>query len=447
MAGCAIALLGVYRGYVAERGRIKLFWYTVMHIGALIGFMAKSGPGWIVPGLALIVLIVWERRGRELQCWELWAGILVQFVAIGAWVAAVLGKPGGADNLHVLFWNNLAGRFADLHAAGALDYAASHRNWPGKYWLEFPYHVFPWTLLVIAASYRAWSTARMPGPAGTPWRFAVSACLPFVVLLSFAVTARGIYIAPALLGFAILAGLWAGELSTTPLRFAALAIRITRYAVAGLALLMLAGISLMAAVARDASGAWRLIIAASAIAVISALAMRRSAVAQQQHRYHGSLGWDYVTFAASISIGGSMLLPLIDEWQDLQPLARTINLVTAGHALALIQPDETTIAMLDHQLRTPFTIIDGVGADPTEATKKWLNAHAAGSLVLILLPGHANGRLGTLLQHLHLGRHSADDGLLSILEQDNIAHAVARYQLPEGRRYALVEANAGAASG
>jgi len=42
MAGCALSLLGLYRGYSAPTSVRKLWWYTVMHVGALMGFMAKS---------------------------------------------------------------------------------------------------------------------------------------------------------------------------------------------------------------------------------------------------------------------------------------------------------------------------------------------------------------------------------------------------------------------
>ena len=54
LAGCAIALLGVYLGYTSPAGRRKLFGYCLMHAGAALGFMAKSAPGWMAPALALL---------------------------------------------------------------------------------------------------------------------------------------------------------------------------------------------------------------------------------------------------------------------------------------------------------------------------------------------------------------------------------------------------------
>ena len=47
LAGCALSLLGAWLGFTAPRGRRKLLGYCVMHLGAAIGFMAKSArAGW-----------------------------------------------------------------------------------------------------------------------------------------------------------------------------------------------------------------------------------------------------------------------------------------------------------------------------------------------------------------------------------------------------------------
>ena len=45
----------------------------------------------------------------------------------------------------------LAGRFAHLNAPAGLQYTMGHRNFPGKYLLEMPIYLFPWTLLILAA--------------------------------------------------------------------------------------------------------------------------------------------------------------------------------------------------------------------------------------------------------------------------------------------------------
>src|ERR1700680_280203 len=97
LAGSAIALLGAYTGYTSAPGARKLVGYTLMHAGAAFGFMAKSAPGWLVPALVLATRIAWERRGSELRRWELYAGLALQALLIGPWIAAVARTPAGAE--------------------------------------------------------------------------------------------------------------------------------------------------------------------------------------------------------------------------------------------------------------------------------------------------------------------------------------------------------------
>ncbi|MGH8276914.1 MAG: ArnT family glycosyltransferase, partial [Steroidobacteraceae bacterium] len=263
LAGCALALLGAWRGYRAPAGTVKAAGYTLMHLGAALGFMAKSAPGWLVPALALASIIVWERRWSELRRWELYAGLTLQALIIGPWIVAVARTAHGPDALLTLFWHNVVGRFTPVTAPAALDYTAGHRNTPGKYLLELPVYLLPWTLIVAAALRRAWRAARAPDPSGTAWRFALGASLPLLVLLSLAATARDIYAAPALLGLALVAGLWAGEAQRSPTPLDRLAVSLTRVLVGILAGAAAVALALLAA----AGAAW---CAAAALAVCAA---------------------------------------------------------------------------------------------------------------------------------------------------------------------------------
>jgi 4-amino-4-deoxy-L-arabinose transferase-like glycosyltransferase len=445
VAGCSLALLGAFRGYVAQQSRDKLLWYTLMHLGALMGFMAKSAPGWMVPALALLGLIAWENRWRELKCWQLWAGLVIQIVVIGAWVAAVLDKPEGAEALRIMFWNNIAGRFTDLQVTGALNYTSGHNNWPGKYLIELPYYLFPWTLLAAAALYRAWSKVRVPDATATPWRFAITSCLPFLFLLSFSSTARGIYAAPALLGFGILMGLWAQRFNENPEKntvntFDRFAIRSTIYCVAIFALFIIVALCFMAMADVNTENLLTLILAAVGTVIVAGLAIGLSFQAHKQHLFIKSFSWSYLVFASSLSIGAAALMPIIDQWQNLRPLAAMIKQDVANRSLALMAPDETTIAMMDYQLRTPFTIIGDGGQDPIVTAKQWLNTQGTQGLVLIKLPGRGTGKVNELLYRMGKHKKPANNDLLLALEQAKAAQRVKIYELPQGRRYALVGA-------
>jgi 4-amino-4-deoxy-L-arabinose transferase-like glycosyltransferase len=435
VAGCAVALLGVWLGYRAPPGRAKALGYGLMHLGAAAAFMAKSAPGEIVPALALLTLIAAEGRWRELRHWELYAGIVLQALVIGPWVIAVAASAHGADALRTLFWYNLAGRFTHVPGPAALDYTSGHHNTPGKYLLELPVYLLPWTLLVVAALRRAWSQLRLTGAGGTPWRFALAASLPFLVLLSLAQTARDVYAAPALLGFALLVGLWAHETGLAPTRLDTLALAATRWLVAVMAAALIALLAVFGAAGAASPGAC--LIAGLTAAVATAIGLLRAAQAQRLGGLARSVAWTYGAYAAAVCLTALVALPVIDRWQDLPQLARRIHADTRAGALALLDPDETTIAMLDRGLDTPFVILTTGGSATAGAVGRWLATHGASARVLVLLPGHAPGRVTQLLASLHAPA-AAGDGVAGTLAAAGAARLVERYELPQGRRYALL---------
>ena len=435
LAGSALALLGAWRGYSAPAGRRKAAGYTLMHFGAAIGFMAKSAPGWLVPALALAALIVWERRWSELRRWELYAGLVLQGLIIGPWVLAVAHTEHGADALRALFWNNVVGRFTRVAAPAALDYTTGHHNTAGKYLLELPLYLLPWTFAVAAALCRAWTGVREAGPSGTAWRFAIASSLPFLALLSVAVTARDIYAAPALLGLAVLTGLWVCGAQRAPTRLDQLAVTATRVLAGALGGALVAALALLFASGAGAPLACLAAALAAAVATLTALTL----ATQSQHRgdLQRSLVWTYTGYAAALCLTALAALPVVDRWQDLPGLARRIHADCARRPLALLDPDETTIAMLDHGFDDGFTILT-TGADvPRGAVSGWFRAHGREARVLVLMPGHAPGPLTRWLERLHA--HDPDgDGIAGSLAASGTATLLRRYELPQGRRYALL---------
>jgi len=437
LGACALALLGAWRGYRSPPGAAKAAGYALMHLGAAIGFMAKSAPGWLVPGLALLALIVWERRWTELRRWELYAGFALQALIIGPWLLAVARTAHGADALRTLFWHNVVGRFTRVAAPPALDYTSGHRNFTGKYLFELPAYLLPWPLVVAAALAHAWRSARAAHLAGTRWRFALAASLPFLALLSVAATARDIYAAPALLGFGLLAGLWMQDVKATPLPLDRVAVRLTRWLVTLIAWGLAAALAVLAAAGAGSPPACL----AAALAVLAAAhaAMFLGARAQRGGDLQQSLGWTYVGYAAAVCLAALAALPIVDRWQDLPALARRIHADTAHESLALLDPDETTIAMLDRGLKTPFAILRSDARAPRQLVAAWLAAHGRAGRVLVLMPGHAPGPLTHWLGRFHHGA-PPDDGIAGRLVASGTAALVERYELPQGRRYVILGA-------
>lgn len=435
LGGCALALLGAWLGLRAPAGTRKAGGYALLHVGAAVGFMAKSAPGWLVPGLALFTLIVWERRWQELRRWELYAGLALQALIIGPWIVAVARGAHGADALRTLFWNNVVGRFTQLSSPAALDYTTGHRNAPGKYLIELPLYLLPWTLVVVAALARAWTRMREPGARGTAWRFALGSCVPFLALLSLAATARDIYAAPALLGFGLLVGLWAEDARRLPRRGDRLAALATAALVGVMAVGFALALALLAAAGAGAPLLYTL--AALAVIVAAAIPLGFAVRAARGADFPRSLAWSYAGYALALCLAARLVLPVVDRWQDLSALAARIHSDTASQALALLDPDETTIAMLDHGLTTRFTVLASGGAGARGALEGWFAAHGREARVLVLLPGHASGAVTGFLTRLY-PLPAPGDGVAATLTAAGAAALVARYELPQGRRYALL---------
>jgi 4-amino-4-deoxy-L-arabinose transferase-like glycosyltransferase len=441
LAGCAISLLGAYLGLSAPPGRSKLFGYTLMHLGAAVGFMAKSAPGWLVPAVALAAFLIWERRWLELRRWELYVGLIVQVFLIGPWIYEVSRSAHGADALLSLFWNNIVGRFAKVAGPGALDYTTGHRNTPGKYFIELPIYLLPWTLLAVAASRRAWDRLRSGTDRSTPWRFAVCAIVPFLLLLSFAATARDIYAAPILLGFGLLIGLWLSELVVggrrpSLSRLDRFAIHGTNVLIAVIALAFATVLALFALAAPGLSGINYAINAVVVVAIAAITLLFASNMLRSADPLRG-LAWTYTAYAATLTLSGLAIFPVIDRWQDLPSLARNIHEDSRGGALALLDPDETTIAMLDHRFRTQFVVLNTRTDTAGNVVSGWLRSQNRQARVLVKLPGRSPGDLERLLDRIH-PTPAADDGVVATLASSGVATVVRRYELPEGRRYALL---------
>jgi hypothetical protein len=136
---------------------------------------------------------------------------------------------------------------------------------------------------------------------------------------------------------------------------------------------------------------------------------------------------------------GIASFPAIDRWHDLGSLAQRIRADSVQQELALLAPDETTVAMLDERLRTPFTILTPGEpvTDQEEAVAHWFSSHGSRARVLVLLPGHAPGELTRLFARVH-PLQPPDDGMAGKLVAGGVAAVLHRYEVPQGRRYALL---------
>jgi 4-amino-4-deoxy-L-arabinose transferase-like glycosyltransferase len=429
LAAVSAALLGAYIGFYATSSRERLRGYLVMHAALGLGFLSKSAVAWMVPALGLLTLSIWEKRWRELFRWELYVGLLLQAAMILTWVGFVYRGENGAQHLQVFFWNNLVGRFAAVDAPPELQYAAAHRNSPGKYLLELPLYVFPWTLLVAAAARRAWRQRQTSAHDNRAVRFALATSLPPLLLLSLAATARNIYFAPALPGIALLLAWWAREILPGPDRWEQWALRAT-------AVLLLLGVGVFSVAlaiigADDWSGLSQhsLYVAISCAGLLAATVLAARAWARARDR-PAMAQWALLLAYCALLIGpASQVYRGVDAWQDLAKIGRAVERDTAGRPLILLAPDETTRAVIDMYARTSVARILG----PLDASAmdrlRAAAAAAPDSFFLVQsprsaprLPWRASAPAAQTPDWMH-----AADWML-----------VQNYAVPNGRRYALL---------
>lgn len=430
LATVSVALLGAYIGFYATSSKERLRGYLVMHAALALGFLSKSAVAWMVPALAILTLSIWERRWRELLRWELYAGVAVQAAIILAWVWFVYRGADGPEHLKVFFWNNLVGRFASVDAPPELQYASAHRNSPGKYLIELPMYLAPWTLLGLAAARRAWRQRRASRHDNRAVRFAIAASLPPLLVLSLAATARNIYFAPALPGVALLIAWWAREILPGPDPWDVRALRAT-------AALLLLGVALfVAALSLIAIDSWSSIaqhsiyIAISSAGLLAAafFSVRAWAAAPTQAAHSQSAL--LLAYCALLIGPASQVYRRVDSWQDLAKISRAVERDTAGRPLILLAPDETTRAIVDMYARTSVDTIPGpLNAAGIERARAAAAAAPGGFFLLQLSRQPPPGLPGRLRPQQLDPPAWIEAANLRLIET---------YSVPHGRRYALL---------
>jgi 4-amino-4-deoxy-L-arabinose transferase-like glycosyltransferase len=416
LAADAVALLGLYRGFYATERRERLTGYCLMHLALAAAFLCKSAAGWMVPALTLGALIVWERRWRELLRVELYAGLLIQALFILSWIWFVYTGPDGIAHLKVFFWNNLVGRFTKVEAPSDVQYAAAHKNFPGKYLLEMPVYLFPWTLLVLAALRQAWKARRESLDQARAPRFALAVTLPALLVLSVAATARNIYFAPCLPGVALLLCWW-GRKGAHHDRWDLMALRATA-AVLVLSVIVLLFAGLVIGIdgwsEMQAQGIYvALLLAGGGVAAAYAIGAWRVAGESLVIQRYLMISFLALLTGPLLAIYGE-----VNDWQDLPSIARALAADADSKPLTLLHPDETTRAIIDMYTRDAVPVVAEAGQTP------------AGSLLIEQLPGRAPPRSALIARMVHTKAERPSELPGTVIRE---------YHLPNGRRYALID--------
>lgn len=371
LAAVSLSMLGIYMAVGPRREFLAgCVW---MHVGLLLALFTKSFAGWVVPISALFTYLLFERRLRELLHPGFWLPLLGTFGLLALWARDVASGSDGAADLRALFWDNLVGRFAEYGDKSHAVLVLGHPNWPGKYFVELPMYLLPWTPLAVAAVIGLWRTHRRRMPMSAAMRFALCAFVPGLLIISVAATSRGTYAAPLIPGIALLVAVALTAHDEDPQRATTIR-RSFRWTVW---VLMVTDILFMGAIlaldylhGHGSRGGLVVSLAGIAIVVLIGLGvLRDSASTPAGGEFVESavvrLAGAHVAALIAISVA---LFPLLNRSQDLARIAAFLEQSSAGRPLVLWLPDETTLAMSDLYMRKPAcTILSDRGTDADHA--------------------------------------------------------------------------------
>ena len=296
-------------------------------------------------------------------------------------------------------------------------------------------YLFPWTLGTLAAARRAWLQRGTGSDDYRAVRFALAASLPALLLLSFAATARNVYLAPALPGVALLMAWWGKSILHGADRWDVRALRGT----AVLLLLATAVLGVVASLIRIDAGAQ--LASPREYAAVAGLGLLAAALLAV--RAWNAANRDIaMTFGALLAAYGALLIgPLaaiygqVDRWQNLQSIALDVRRDTAGRSLVLLAPDETTRAIVDMYASTSVLVVNGP-VNQALLDRASALAGASASAILAQEPGR------TAPRNPWLARHVTVNAARPVWADYPGLRTIKEYELPNGRRYALLQANA-----
>lgn len=243
-----LALAALARLYVARNGgppagrRVAWIFWIAIGVAALI----KGPVGPLVAFLAMLVLVIWDRRAGWLASLRWWWGLIIVLAIVGPWAGAVTVATDGG------FWSQAVGSDLAPKLAGGQE---SHGAPPGYHLLLTPLLTFPMTLLLPAAAVTAWRHRAEPGV-----RFALAWLIPTWILFEALPTKLPHYLMPA---YGALAWLAARALAE-PIS------AVARWLGAGLAavfgLLLAGAVFYLLSLYGDASDAWAATLAGGLLA-------------------------------------------------------------------------------------------------------------------------------------------------------------------------------------
>lgn len=432
LAMTAVALLSTWRLVHAQTWQQQVSWAVALGSSLAAAFLAKNGFGLLVPGLTLLSWLTWEKRLRCLLRWPIVMAAAWFALCAGVWLVALANRPHGAQYIHTLLWDNLAGRLLPVEVSSGYD--LGHRSSHWRFLLLLPIYVLPWTFAWWGAAAWSWQELRSERSAlRSAIRFCISATVPALVVLLLSRTARGVYFAPLLIGGSLLASLWLVIRAGSAEPREQLLRRLTKRTLLTLAT-VIACVAIALTIIVEVSAATVAVFLAGAAAMLAAgtIAKHRVGVGAR------GLVTAAITLLLALCMFQVIVFPTLDRVENLASIVRqAAPRLRAGH-VALYCADETIRATLDYaaglrlqSVCTQAEVARLVTERPDQAFLVEAKPPPLGERVKELFPAvNFSWRLEESRKAQRAQRRMAE------LEQLGL-HRLAEWTVPGGRRYAL----------
>jgi hypothetical protein len=181
------------------------------------------------------------------------------------------------------------------------------------------------------------------------------------------------------------------------------------------------------------------------IAIVAVTAMWISWRTLRQREWRRTMAATMAGFLLSLLATAAVVFPAMDRWQDLDQLVRAIDRGVAGRPVALYSPDETIVATIDRVLGARAAHIAHATSIP--AARALLES-AEPPVFVIRLKGAGTGAVLERLKSLGVPvRPPRETPALHELTTQLPLVVERTYELPQGRRYALLVRSASAEGG
>jgi len=338
-----LSAYGIFRGLTAARPGPRFSWLVAGYASASFAFLAKGPIGLAVPGLALFAMVVALRQPRCLRRAHLWLAPVCFITITGPWSYLFYQEAGWAGFAELLGTQTL-GRalpIAGIHPAHIRPFY--------YYAVYTPVLLLPTTLFLAGAILRRF---REGATLRAAERTAYDLCFWWFgagfLLLSLAMTKRGLYMVPLYPAAAVAGAYWLEAYLEK--RANGRYERALGHVLATLLLVLALALPIAAMVLK--ADAIAVAIVGGVVGISLSVAVWVAAFGDRR----GTVLFLTVTGFTTLSLGAvTSVVPAIDEIKSLARPSRLIaSVIPADQSIHAMRPDETTEGMIPFYTGRPL---------------------------------------------------------------------------------------------